>query len=147
MTDPGTDFVPMNLVLLSDEEGNSVCVRVLGPYPKDPEAPGLPAMLKAELILDTTFVSGREELALWASRLGEWERVLAKLEAGEDAGWMTVGSGLSLSIELQGKRDCPEVVVEEVTTSMVTVRVPMDLPEDWIPDHRRRLNELRSVWP
>lgn len=59
---------------------------------------------------------------------------------------MVVGSGLSLSIELKGKRDCPEVVVEEVTTSMVTVRVPIDLPEDWIPDHRRRLNELRSAW-
>ncbi|WP_434594796.1 DUF5959 family protein [Streptomyces sp. A5-4] len=136
----------MDLVLLEDEEGNRVSISVLGEYPKSPDESELPAMIRALVVLETPFVSGREELALWKSRLEEWARVLDRLEAGEDAGWMTDGGGLSLSIRLSGERDCPEVVLEEVTTSMVTVRVPIALPDGWIEDHRQRLRLLMDAW-
>ncbi|HET6860755.1 MAG TPA: DUF5959 family protein [Streptomyces sp.] len=140
------DVAPMDLVLLEDEEANRVRVTVLGEYPQEPGGSSRSAGLRAEVVVETPFVSGREDLALWSSRLEEWRQALDRLSAGEDAGWMTVGSGLSLFIRLKGERDCPEVVVEEATSSMVTVRVPIDLPEGWIEDHRQRLRTLLDAW-
>ncbi|MEN8653992.1 DUF5959 family protein [Streptomyces sp. 21So2-11] len=140
------DVAPMDLVLLEDGEGNSVSISVLGEYPKSHDESELPPMLRALIVLETPFVGGREELPLWNSRLEEWARALDRLEAGEDAGWMTMGSGLSLFIRLTGERDCPEVVLEEVNRSMVTVRVPIALPDGWIADHRQRLRTLMDAW-
>ncbi|MFJ2768063.1 DUF5959 family protein [Streptomyces sp. NPDC087300] len=134
------DITPLDLILLADEEGNTVRVTALGRYP------GQADMLTAEIVVETPFVRGRLDLALWGSRLEQWGRVLDRLEAGEDAGWMTVESGPSLSVRLRGERDCPEVVVEDVTTSMVTVVVPVDLPDDWIARHRERLATLSAAW-
>ena len=54
--------------------------------------------------------------------------------------------GPSIWIHLTGERDCPEVVVEDESGSMVTVRVPIVPPDDWIADHRRRLREVMEHW-
>nr|WP_275549811.1 DUF5959 family protein [Streptomyces sp. SUK 48] len=45
-----------------------------------------------------------------------------------------------------GRRSCPEAVVEDVAGSMVTGRVPVVPPDDWIADHRRRLREVMEHW-
>ncbi|MFH8608342.1 DUF5959 family protein [Streptomyces sp. NPDC018029] len=131
---------PADLILFADEEGNSVRVTVLGAYP------GQPHMRSAEISVETPFVRGRLDLALWLSRLRQWGHVLDRLEAGEDAAWMNAERGPTLSVRLRGERDCPEVVVEDVTTSMVTVRVPVDLPDDWLAHHRERLASLLASW-
>ncbi|MGQ7747213.1 DUF5959 family protein [Streptomyces sp. WC2508] len=47
---------------------------------------------------------------------------------------------------LTGERDCPEVVVEDESESMVTVRVPLVPPDDWIADHRQRLRQVMDHW-
>ncbi|MFJ8731952.1 DUF5959 family protein [Streptomyces bauhiniae] len=39
-----------------------------------------------------------------------------------------------------------EVVVEDESGSMATVRVPVGLPDGWIDDHRRRLRQVRDYW-
>ncbi|WNI27472.1 DUF5959 family protein [Streptomyces sp. ITFR-6] len=45
-----------------------------------------------------------------------------------------------------GERDCPEVVVEDESGSMVTVRVPLVPPDDWIADHQQRLRHVMKHW-
>lgn len=130
----------MDLVVLADDEGNSVCIKVLGRHPR------CSAGLAAEIVVQTPFVSGRIDLVLSASDLKTWANALDRLDTGEDIAWMAMGSGPSVSIQLRGERDCPEVVVEDESGSMVTVRVPVVLPEDWIASHRRRLHDLTATW-
>lgn len=134
------DTAPRELLLLADDEGNSVTVNVLG------RDRGWAAGLDAEIVVRTPFVSGRVRLVLSASKLKSWGEALERLDAGEDAGWMEMDRGPSISIQLRGERDCPEVVVEDETVSMVTVRVPVVPPDDWIADHRRRLDQVRAHW-
>ncbi|MFD4629335.1 DUF5959 family protein [Streptomyces sp. NPDC058284] len=136
-----TDNNPADLILLADEEGNSVRVTVLGRYP------GQSDMLTAEISVETPFVRGRLDLALWSARLSQWSQVLDRLEAGEDAGWMTAESGPTLSLQLAGEHDCPEVLIKDTTISMVTVRVPVDLPDEWVSHHRTRLRQVLGSWP
>ncbi|WP_368858388.1 DUF5959 family protein [Streptomyces massasporeus] len=51
-------------------------------------------------------------------------------------------SGPSIFIELADERDCPEIVVEDESGSMVTVQVPLGPPDDWIADHQQRLQQV-----
>lgn len=131
---------PIDLAVFADEEGNSVRITVLGPVPD------WPAGLAADIVVQTPFVSGRTGLILFDSRLQEWAEALDRLDMGEDIAWMRMSRGPSLSICLTGDRDCPEVVVDDETRSMVTIRVPVALPEGWIADHHERLRLLRESW-
>jgi hypothetical protein len=131
---------PGELISLADDEGNSVVVNVLGCDP------GWTAGLDAEIVVKTPFVSGRIDLALYLSKLESWADALSRLDAGEDVAWMEMSRGPSLFIQLTGERDCPEVIVEDESGSMVTVRVPLVPPDDWIADHRRRLRQVMDHW-
>ncbi|WP_327395727.1 DUF5959 family protein [Streptomyces phaeochromogenes] len=132
---------PTDLALLADEEGNSVRITVLGRHPR------MVAGLAAEIVVETPFVRGRLELALWRRRLEAWGHALdAAFDRGEDIAWMTVERGPSISIRLTGERDCPEVIVEDDTISMATVCVPVDLPRNWIDSHRRKLRDVLTLW-
>jgi len=134
------DVAPMDLVVLADDEGNSVRIKVLGPEPT------WSAGLAGEIVVETPFVSGRTSLILSASKLQAWGNALDSLDAGQDIAWMAMDRGPSVFIQLTGDRDCPEVVVEDESYSMVTVRVPIVLPGDWIASHRRRLRALTDSW-
>ncbi|MFD6751348.1 DUF5959 family protein [Streptomyces anthocyanicus] len=130
----------LDLALLCDDEGNSVRITVLGPLP------GVAGGLSAEIVVGTPFVAGRLDLSLWRSRLTSWAEALGRLEAGEDIAWLHVQRGPSLSIHLNGEHDCPEVVVEDVLDSMTAVRVPIDLPDDWIATQRGLLAAVLDAW-
>ena len=130
----------LDLALFSDDEGNAVRVTVLGPLPD------VPGGLAAEIVVDTPFVTGRVDLSLWRSRLASWEESLDRLEAGEDITWLRTQRGPSVSIHLTGERGCPEVVVRDEIVSMTTVRIPIDLPVDWIAAHRRLLDAVLDAW-
>ncbi|MFD8720822.1 DUF5959 family protein [Streptomyces sp. NPDC059629] len=134
------DIVPRELISLADDEGNSVTVNVLG------RSPTWSGGLDAEIVVGTPFVSGRCHLVLSVSKLQSWSDALNRLDAGEDVAWMEMSRGASISIRLIGERDCPEVVVEDESGSMVSVRVPIALPDGWIADHRRRLHQLMEQW-
>ncbi|WP_328876059.1 DUF5959 family protein [Streptomyces sp. NBC_00287] len=131
---------PRELISLADDEGNSVAVNVLGRNPR------WTAGLDAEIVVKTPFVSGRIDLALYVARLDGWARALDRLDAGEEVAWMQMSSGPSVFIQLTGDRGCPEVVVEDESGSMVTVRVPLVPPDNWIADHRRRLRLVMDHW-
>lgn len=134
------DSPPRKLVSLADDEGTSVTVNVLGRNSR------WPAGLDAEIVVKTPFVSGRIDLALYVSKLESWANALERLDAGEDVAWMEMSRGPSIFIQLTGERDCPEVVVEDESGSMVTVRVPLVPPDDWIADHRQRLHQVMNYW-
>ncbi|MBY8846812.1 DUF5959 family protein [Streptomyces sp. SP2-10] len=134
------DPPPGELIVLADDEGNSVTVGVLGRNPR------WTAGLEAEIVVSTPFVSGRIDLALSVSRLESWGTALDRLDAGEDIAWMEMSRGPSLFIQLDGERGCPEVVVEDESGSMVTVRVPLVPPDDWIAAHRQRLRQVMRHW-
>ncbi|MFJ9771409.1 DUF5959 family protein [Kitasatospora sp. NPDC101157] len=130
----------LDLALFRDDEGNSVRITVLGPLQ------GVSGGLHAEIVVDTPFVTGRVKLSLWRSRLTSWSEALDRLEAGEDIAWLQAQRGASVLIQLDGERGCPEVVVEDDLFSMVTVRVPIDLPPDWIATHRHLLSAVLAAW-
>ncbi|MFF5854405.1 DUF5959 family protein [Streptomyces sp. NPDC012751] len=134
------DIVARELISLADDEGNSVTVSVLGRHPS------WSAGLEAEIVVRTPFVSGRIDLALSTSKLESWATALNRLDIGEDVVWMEWDRGPSVSIQLLGERGCPEVVVEDESGSMVTVRVPLAPPDDWIADHRQRLHQVMNHW-
>ncbi|WP_326580682.1 DUF5959 family protein [Actinacidiphila glaucinigra] len=134
------DVAARELISLADDEGNSVTVNVLG------RALGWSAGLDAEIVVRTPFVSGRVDLVLSASKLESLATTLNRLDAGEDVVWMEWDRGPSISIQLTGERDCPEVVVEDESGSMVTVRVPLVLPDGWIADHRQLLRHVMDHW-
>ncbi|MEU1366758.1 DUF5959 family protein [Streptomyces sp. NPDC005803] len=134
------DSPPRELIRLADDEGNSVTVNVLGRNVR------WAAGLDAEIVVKTPFVSGRIDLALYVSKLKSWASALDRLDAGEDVAWMEMSRGPSIVIQLTGERDCPEVVVEDESGSMVTVRVPLVPPDDWIADHRQRLHRVMDYW-
>ncbi|MFF4845553.1 DUF5959 family protein [Streptomyces collinus] len=134
------DIAPREFISLADDEGNSVTVNVLA------RRPGWSAGLEAESVVQTPFVSGRIDLILYSSKLESWAAALDKLDAGEDVAWMEMSNGPSVFIQLAGTRDCPEVVVEDESGSMVTVRVPLVPPDDWIADHRQRLQRVMNYW-
>ncbi|MEU1785057.1 DUF5959 family protein [Streptomyces sparsogenes] len=131
---------PRELISLADGEGNSVMVSVLGCNPR------WAAGLNAEIVVKTPFVSGCIDLALSASKLEGWADALDRLDAGVDVAWMEMSRGPSIFIQLNGERGCPEVVVEDESGSMVTVRVPLVPPDNWIADHRQRLRQVMDHW-
>ncbi|MFF8771824.1 DUF5959 family protein [Kitasatospora sp. NPDC015120] len=130
----------LDLALLCDDEGNGVRITVLGPLH------GVAGGLSAEIVVDTPFVAGRLTLSLWRSRLTSWAEALDRLEAGEDVALLHVQRGPSVFIHLNGARHCPEVVVEDGLVSMTTVRVPIDLPADWVTTHRALLAAVLDGW-
>ncbi|MGW1206289.1 DUF5959 family protein [Streptomyces cyaneofuscatus] len=120
---------PTHLISLADGEGNSVTVSILG------RNATWTAGLDAEIVVGTPFVSGRLGLTLSVRDLDGWSAALREMSRGP-----------SLSIQLTGERECPEVVVEDEGWSMVTVRVPLVPPDDWIADHHLRLRRVMDHW-
>lgn len=129
-----------DLAVLADDEGNAVRITVLGP------SSGGFGGLAAEIVVDTPFVTGRLELFLSKGRLDAWAEALDRLQAGEDIAWLHVERGPSVFICLSGERDCPEVVIEDDLVSMASVRIPIDLPADWIATHRHLLAAVLEGW-
>jgi hypothetical protein len=128
---------PFELVRLTDEE-NEVKITVLSRMDS--------AFWEAEIEVVSLFVTGRVLLVLSRPKLESWAHALEKLSLGQDIAWMQTDRGPTVSIQLEGERDCPEVVVEDETTSMVTVRVPIALEDGWIAEHKDRVNRFIKDW-
>ncbi|BBH70011.1 hypothetical protein ACTI_66960 [Actinoplanes sp. OR16] len=121
---------PYELVELTDGE-NAVRITVRSAESAE--------LWEAEITVQSMFVTGSALLMLYPSKLQEWAKALDRLAAGEDATWMESGNGPTVRIRLDGGYDCPEAEVEDESSSMVTVRVPIALEGDWVADHRTRL--------
>ncbi|MFD7655506.1 DUF5959 family protein [Actinosynnema sp. NPDC059797] len=128
---------PFELVRLTDGENE---VRVIVKSVDDG------AFWEAEIAVTSMFVKGGTLLMLSREKVEAWSRALEELERGEDITWMEQTSGPTVRIELDGERDCPDVVVEDESISMVTVRVPIALEDGWIADHRERVRRFIEQW-
>ena len=126
---------PYELVKLTDLE-NEVTVIVLSPM----DSP----FWEARIAVTSTFVEGSTLLILSPSKLDSWAKPLDELERGQDVVWMETDRGPTIGIQLDGERDCPEVVVEDESLSMVTVRIPIALEKGWAADQQARLSRFRE---
>ncbi|MGW6980153.1 DUF5959 family protein [Streptomyces sp. NPDC054932] len=124
---------PFELVRLTDFENE---VRVVVQSSMDGD------FWEAKIEIASLFVKGSTLLVLSRSKLEDWARVLELLSLGQDVTWMQSDRGPTVAIQLQGERDCPEVVVEDDSISMLTVRVPVALEDGWIADHQARLRRF-----
>ncbi|WP_212999129.1 DUF5959 family protein [Winogradskya consettensis] len=131
---------PLPLLSLADEDGNAVRVEVSGPHPRWPKA------LAARIVVESPFVRGSSDLAIWPANLQSLAVFLDQLAAGDDAMWLGNGRGPAIRIRLHGTRDCPDVEVEDEFVSMVTVVVPVALPDDWVGAQREHLAAVLATY-
>ncbi|MFI6863167.1 DUF5959 family protein [Streptomyces sp. NPDC050421] len=124
---------PFELVRLTDSE-NEVRITVFSAMDS--------AFWEAEIAVTSLFVKGSTLLVLSRSKLESWGRALEQLALEQDVIWMASDRGPTVSIQLDGERDCPEVVVEDESISMVTVRIPIALEDGWIADHQERVSRF-----
>ncbi|MET7642795.1 DUF5959 family protein [Streptomyces sp. NPDC005426] len=126
-------MLPFELVRLTDDE-NEVRITVLSAIDS--------AFWEAEIVVTSLFVKGSTLLVLSRAKLEAWDRALERMALGEDVTWMEPDRGPTVSVQMEGERDCPEVVVEDESISMVTVRIPIALEEGWIADHQERVRRF-----
>jgi hypothetical protein len=140
----GSEDRKMDLIRLSDE-GSGLRVQVLGRH-----MPGvLPwhDFLDAEIVVTSGFAQGRLDVCLAPDDLDSWSQVLSTLVTGRDAAWMDDGRNPEIRFELSGHNSAAVIVVEDMTGSGTSVRVPVSLAEGWAHDHHERLQQVRSAWP
>jgi hypothetical protein len=113
----------VDLIPLADDEGNSVAVQVTGR-----DMPGVLTRhdtLIANVLVTTGFVRGQLKVWLSPRDLVAWETALDSLTAEQDISWMG-GRAPEIRIRLEGERDCPDVIVDDIPGSMATVTVPVE---------------------
>ncbi|MCX5441063.1 DUF5959 family protein [Streptomyces sp. NBC_00063] len=135
----------MELINLSDG-GNSFRLRVLGR-----QSPGLLHLhdrLDAEVLVASSFVSGRLAMTLVPSDLEDWSRALDLLAAGQDIRWRDDDHSPDVRIQpYNEEHETAAVHVEDPSSSCVSVFLPLNLEEGWIDEQRRLLDLVRKEWP
>ncbi|MFJ3762753.1 DUF5959 family protein [Streptomyces sp. NPDC090080] len=135
----------MELISLSDGD-NGFRVRVLGR--RSPGVLHLHDQLDAEVLITSSFVSGRLAMSLFPSDLEDWSRALDLLAAGQDICWRDDGHSPEIRIQPHNEEhETPAVRVEDPGSSCVSVFLPMNLEEGWIDEQRRLFGRVREEWP
>ncbi|MBW8738224.1 DUF5959 family protein [Streptomyces sp. NBC_01538] len=134
-----------DLVGLSDGD-NIFRVRVLGR-----RNPGiLPAhdLLDAEVVIETSFISGRLSICFYPSDLEAWSSTLDALEAGNGSDWLDTGNGPVISITFsEDDPTLPIVQIEDASGSGASVAIPIAVGNGWIEEQRARLLDVLRAWP
>ncbi|MGW0548526.1 DUF5959 family protein [Streptomyces altiplanensis] len=135
----------MELISLSDGD-NSFRVRVLGR--RSPGTLHLHDRLDAEVLVASSFVSGRLDMSLTPSDLEDWSRALDLLAAGQEICWKDDDHSPAIRIQpYNEEHETPAVRVEDLSSSCVRVFLPLCLEEGWIDEQRRLLGLVRKEWP
>ncbi|MFJ3794366.1 DUF5959 family protein [Kitasatospora sp. NPDC090091] len=135
----------MELISLADGD-NSLRVRVLGR--RSPGVLHLHDLLDAEVLVTSSFVSGRVAAALSPSDLESWARALDRLAAGQDICWKDDDHGPEIRIQpYNAEHETVTVRVEDLGSSCVSVFIPLCLEEGWIDEQRTLLGQVRQEWP
>lgn len=131
----------VDLINLTDGE-NSFRVRVLGRRIQG--VLHLHDQLDAEVLITTSFVSGRLDMPLFPSDLEDWSRALDVLAAGRDACWKDNDHIPEIRIQpYNQEHETPTVSVEDLGSSCVSVFIPICLADGWIDEQRRLLELVR----
>jgi hypothetical protein len=134
----------VDLVRFVGEE-SSVVVRVCGRL-----KPGILAYhdyLRAQIVVDSGFARGQVEMPLSRRDLDDWQRALDEIGAGHGALWPEGGRGPEIHVEATDTSEWIDVVVSDPVASMTSISVALCLPDDWLADHRQRLELVRRTWP
>ncbi|WUD70942.1 DUF5959 family protein [Streptomyces sp. NBC_00510] len=123
-----------------DDEGQSVSVRMEG---GPPSVMGDNRYRRAEIVVESDFVSGRVRLVLSLEDLDEWRRCLDALACGDGVEWPPDERTAWLDIVPD---DPMEVTVHDAPSTQVAVRVPIGLAEDWLEANRLRLDRVRRAF-
>ncbi|MFC5184742.1 DUF5959 family protein [Actinomadura harenae] len=133
----------MELIKFDDGE-NSVIVEVVAPGPLE--------TLEVRITATSEFAHGHlDEVHLLREDLDEWAAILDTLAAGGSGAWMEQGRGPQMTIvpveagDPSGPRTWTEVTVTDAVASLTSVTLPIRLPDDWIEDHRTRLELARTL--
>ncbi|WP_405883069.1 DUF5959 family protein [Streptomyces sp. NBC_01136] len=132
---------PVDLIHLSDTEGNRCIVRVTRRF-----QPGILTghdILCADVLASASFVDARLDLYLFQHDLAAWELQLDHLELGGKA---SIGGDRGLSLGFHLHEDHSVTVAVDDPARLTTMLWIRPAP-DWIEEHRRRLAEFRQTWP
>ncbi|MEV4255223.1 DUF5959 family protein [Spirillospora sp. NPDC049652] len=133
----------MELVKFDDGE-NSVIVEIV--------ALSAFQSLEARITATSEFAHGHlDDVHLFEEDLDEWATVLDALSAGRSAAWMEEGRGPQMTIvpvefsDPTGPRPAAEVTVKDAVASLTSVTLLVRFHDDWIDDHRTRLEHARTL--
>ncbi|MER5616371.1 DUF5959 family protein [Streptomyces sp. NPDC002215] len=132
---------PVDLIHLGDAAGGRCVVRVTGRH-----QPGvLPGhdTLRADVLVSTDFLDARLDLFLSQRDLSTWAQQLEGLARG---GTAEIGGdrGLQLGLRVNEDRSLSVTIHDPDRLSALFAIQPHD---DWVQDHRTRLERVRQVWP
>ncbi|MEU5217424.1 DUF5959 family protein [Streptomyces sp. NPDC020807] len=136
-----TEPAPLDLIHLADQEGNRCIVRVTGR-----SEPGVLAgqdVLQADVLVSASFVDARLKLYLFPRDLDGWEQELSGLGPGRTA---DLGGDRGLSLGVHVHHD-GWLSIHVSDPDRLTVAMGTRPQEDWIAEHRRRLDRVRLAWP
>lgn len=132
---------PVDLIHLADAAGGRCVVRVTGRH-----QPGvLPGhdTLRADVLVSADFLDARLDLFLSQRDLSTWAQQLEGLAPG---GTAEIGGdrGLQLGLRVNEDRSLSVTIHDPDRLSALFAIQPHD---DWVQDHRTRLERVRQVWP
>ncbi|MEV7416346.1 DUF5959 family protein [Streptomyces sp. NPDC089919] len=135
----------VDLISLTDGD-NSFRVRVRGR--RSPGVLHLHDLLDAEVVISSSFVSGRLGTALRPADLDTWDRALDRLADGQEICWKDDDHSPEIRIHPHDEEQGTVAVrVEDLGASCVSVYIPLALEEGWIDEQRRLLGQVRQEWP
>ncbi len=135
----------VDLINLSDGH-NGVRVHVLGR--RDSGNLPLHDLLDAELIVESSFISGRIRICFYPPDLEKWALALDSLGTGRSIEWLDTGNGPTVRIEFpDGDTDSPTVLVEDGSSSGTTAAVPVALDSGWVQEQHEHLRKVLDTWP
>ncbi|MEU9500003.1 DUF5959 family protein [Streptomyces sp. NPDC048196] len=132
---------PVDLIHLADADGDQCIVRITGR-----SQPGVLTghdTLRADVLVSTSFLDARLELCLLQQDLSTWEEQLQRLVPRGNAG-LGGGRGLELGFQLNEDQSVGVTLDDPDRLSTFFWIRPQD---DWLQDHRARLDRVRQVWP
>lgn len=132
---------PVDLIHLADAAGGRCVVRVTGRH-----QPGvLPGhdTLRADVLVSTDFLDARLGLFLSQRDLSAWAQQLEALTPG---GMAEIGGdrGPQFGLRVNEDRSVSVTIHDPDRLSALFAIQPHD---DWVQDHRTRLECVRQVWP
>lgn len=135
-----TEPAPADLIHLADADGNRCIVRITGRF-----QPGVLTghdTLCADVLVSASFIDARLNVHLSQRDLDAWQRDLSDLSPGRQAG---IGGDRGLSLVLHMQEGWLSVTVDD--PDRLTTVLGIRPQENWIDEHRERLEQVRQNWP
>ncbi|KUN09381.1 hypothetical protein AQI95_06110 [Streptomyces yokosukanensis] len=136
-----TEPTPKDLIHLADQDGNRCIVRVTGR-----SRPGVLTghdILRADVLASASFVDARLDLSIFPHDLDSWEQELSNLVPGRTAG---IGGDRGPNLDIHMHEDGRlSILVND--PDRLTAALGIRPQEEWIAEHRGRLEQVRLAWP